>query len=177
MSLLRPSLLLALAATAAPALADQITCESHGDRAEACGTVVQGSDVHMIQQISNAPCVQGRTWGADNDSIWVSQGCRAVFDVRPPYRGAANADEYRDEPRADTRYEEGHQYASADRPRAVARHACVARVARHFGPDEVHASDVRWIGDGLLEVSLDTPRGAVTCTADRDGNVRSVDRQ
>jgi hypothetical protein len=87
MSALRAALILILAGGATSALADQITCESRQQRAEACSTVAAGSSVRLVQQLSNTPCVEGSNWGTgpDRDSIWVSAGCRAVFDVQPPY--------------------------------------------------------------------------------------------
>lgn len=91
MSLLRAALILVLAGSAASALADEITCESHQDRPEPCGTVQPGSIVRLVRQVSRTPCIEGRNWGTgpDNDSLWVSGGCRAVFDVQPPDAGAA----------------------------------------------------------------------------------------
>ncbi len=92
MSALRTAIILILAGGATSALADQITCESRGERAEACGTVAAGSSVRLVQQLSSAPCVEGSNWGTgpDRDSIWVSGGCRAVFDVQPPYDNTAD---------------------------------------------------------------------------------------
>ncbi|HZP65462.1 MAG TPA: DUF3011 domain-containing protein [Rudaea sp.] len=165
MSVLRTALILVLAGGATQAFAEQITCESRGDRTEACGTIEPGSDVRLVQQISNSPCVEGRTWGADHDSIWVSGGCRAVFDIEP------RREAYRE------RYE-GERYASAEHLRDSARHACKEQVAagRGFGPGDVHTTDERWMGHGVFAVTLDTPDGMLTCTVDRDGNVRSIDR-
>jgi len=196
MSPLRTALILILAGSAAPALAARITCESHGDRAEACGTVQPGSSVRMAHQLSSSPCIQGRTWGSDNDSIWVSGGCRAVFDVQPPPydRSAGNNDDRYDDranqeranrdgvnsDRADEQRRDDYdrsKYASAGRSHERARRACIDQAVsgRSFGPDDVRTNDVQWIGDGLLSVSLDTPDGPVTCTVDRDGNIRSMD--
>ena len=91
MSALRAAIILTLAGAAISASAEQITCESRGGSAEPCGTVAAGSMVRIARQISNAPCIEGRTWGLgpNNDSIWVSSGCRAVFDVQPPNNSAA----------------------------------------------------------------------------------------
>ena len=92
MSALRAALIFILAGGATSALADQITCESLGERAEACGTVAAGSSVRLVRQLSGAPCAEGRNWGTgpNRDSIWVSGGCRAVFDVQPPYESTAD---------------------------------------------------------------------------------------
>jgi len=90
---LRAALILILAGSASSALAEQITCESRHGGAEPCGTVAAGSSVRLIRQLSDTACVAGRNWGTgpDHDSIWVSGGCRAVFDVQPPY-GSSTVD-------------------------------------------------------------------------------------
>jgi len=280
MSLLRAALVIALAGGATPALAERITCESRLSGAEPCGTIAAGSTVRLSRQLSSAKCIEGRTWGTgpSNDSIWVSGGCRAVFDVQPPsgqadldatpryddraappasdpqrsspdlrrssgkpefergyadaqrgnFEDRANSADYRagfqagkdegrnderlgyardqdgdadadgddgdgnaydrqgyderdapveraGEPRQEGRYD-GSRYASADQLRAHARHACVAQAtaSRSFGREDVNTSDVRWLGHGLFEVSLDTPDGPITCTVDRDGNIQSM---
>jgi hypothetical protein len=118
----------------------------------------------MVQQISSSPCVEGRSWGVNQNSIWVSNGCRAVFDVQPV---------------AAPGYDRGQRYASGDDRREAARRACVdqALASRTFGPDQIRTNDVHWIGEGRLAVSLDTPNGPVNCTVDRNGNVESMDRR
>jgi len=200
--------MLAIAGSASAAMAEQITCESHHNNAEACGTVQPGSSVRMAQQLSSSPCIEGRTWGNGDDSIWVSGGCRAVFEVTPPQsRGEASRydrddrDRYADErqqeysardndndaardndaeDRGDDRRDErrdehrdGRRYARIEQRRERARVACIDRAVsgQSYGPSDVHANDVRWIGEGRLEVSLDSPDGPLTCTVDRDGNV------
>jgi len=191
MSALRTALILIIAAGATPALAERITCESHGGGAEACGTVQPRSAVRVVKQLSNTPCVEEQNWGLgpNHDSIWVSGGCRAVFDVQPPrnepYSEAQYRDnELRDEPqRGDEPHREepraGSRYARSDNLRANARQACIdqATSGQGFGPDQVTASDAHWIGHGMLSVSLDTPDGPLLCTVDRDGNVRSIDNR
>ena len=84
MSALRAALILILAGGATPAFAEQITCQSDQDRPDACTTVLPGSRVRLVEQLSRTPCVEGQNWGVDTNhgSIWVSRGCRAVFDPR-----------------------------------------------------------------------------------------------
>jgi hypothetical protein len=38
--------------------------------------------VRLIRRLSDASCVQGRSWGYDRNSVWVDDGCRAEFEVR-----------------------------------------------------------------------------------------------
>jgi hypothetical protein len=167
--------------------ADQITCESHGGRAEACGTVQPGSSVQLVEQISDSPCIEGSTWGADNDSIWVSGGCRAVFDVQPRYSSAYDEDNrpyersddrtrYYDRSDDRTRYYGSH-YAQDESGRSLAASACVSRltVDQPFDGDDVGTTDVRRISDDMFVVNVNTPKGPMSCTVDRMGNVRSTD--
>lgn len=53
-------------------------CESNNGRTQECPANVR-SGVQLIRQLSNAPCIQGRSWGYGRVGIWVSNGCRAEF--------------------------------------------------------------------------------------------------
>ncbi|BDU16750.1 DUF3011 domain-containing protein [Lysobacter auxotrophicus] len=72
------------AAVAAPAqaapreLPREVTCESRDHRQTECDMDTRG-DVRMVRQLSDTRCEQGRNWGLNRHSIWVSDGCRAVF--------------------------------------------------------------------------------------------------
>lgn len=69
-----------LAATAVPAAAKRVVCESSGgDRNECIMRDVRG--VGLIRQISDSACVLNRTWGYGRNGIWVTEGCRAEFAV------------------------------------------------------------------------------------------------
>lgn len=57
-----------------------IACHSNGHRQEYCDTRVRRS-VRLIRQDSRSACIEGRTWGWDRRGIWVSDGCRAQFQV------------------------------------------------------------------------------------------------
>jgi hypothetical protein len=37
--------------------------------------------VQLIRQLSKSQCIQHSTWGYDRSSVWVSQGCRAEFQI------------------------------------------------------------------------------------------------
>lgn len=58
-----------------------VMCQSLGNQHNSC-PISGSSHVRLSRQISNAPCVQGRTWGYDWRAIWVDEGCRAEFQVR-----------------------------------------------------------------------------------------------
>jgi hypothetical protein len=70
------------AATAA-AQGTIVTCESQNYRNTECP--VAGGPVAFLRQLSTPPgdCIEGRTWGFNgyNNTIWVTNGCRAEFRV------------------------------------------------------------------------------------------------
>jgi hypothetical protein len=264
MSSLRAALILIIAGGATTAYAEQITCESHQSQTEACGTLQPGGDVRLVQQLSSTACVEGQNWGIrtspNHDAIWVSGGCRAVFDVQPSYNSTADRVQYdnstspttvavstttlattcskptrttrrhgsavsmmasaacstgarirpsietvivqartrcstrtvtaiREIPRTHiaapnrrrrprvTNAPTDSAYASGESPRRIARSACIEQAAsgQPFGSDQIRTGDVRWIGQGLMAVNVDTPDGPLMCTVDRDGNVRSIE--
>src|SRR5690606_7012642 len=59
-----------------------ILCESEDFRRETCrlpaGRVI---DVDLVRQVSSADCDEGETWDYNNRTLWVSNGCRAYFEV------------------------------------------------------------------------------------------------
>ena len=90
----------------------RVRCESRDRRTEFCGVDTRGG-VRLVRQMSDHRCVRGSTWGADSRGIWVSQGCRAEFEVGTGYgNGSGYAGVFRCEStdnrtrycNADTRY-------------------------------------------------------------------------
>lgn len=55
-----------------------VRCESMDKRTRHCNIDTRRG-VQLTRRLSDAPCVQGRTWGYDNRGVWVSNGCRAEF--------------------------------------------------------------------------------------------------
>ena len=41
--------------------------------------------VQIVRQLSRDPCVEGRSWGMTQNSVWVSRGCRAEFSTGDRY--------------------------------------------------------------------------------------------
>lgn len=77
--------LLALMPTAL--LAQQrVRCESTDFRYQQCRVDVRG-EIRLERQLSQAACIQGRTWGINNAGIWVDQGCAAEFRIEDYYGG------------------------------------------------------------------------------------------
>ncbi len=60
-----------------------ITCESKGGPLQNCRVPgLDESTVLLTRQLSDSPCVKGRTWGTQRNIIWVESGCRATFSYR-----------------------------------------------------------------------------------------------
>jgi hypothetical protein len=60
---------------------NRIVCESHRDRVQHCpagGIIV---DAKIVRQLSNSPCIEGQSWGYNDQAVWVRDGCRAEFAV------------------------------------------------------------------------------------------------
>ncbi|WP_394541197.1 DUF3011 domain-containing protein [Lysobacter enzymogenes] len=74
------------AAQAAPQYNDyggdggSIRCESDNGRYRRCNADTRGG-VRLSRQLSSSSCIQGRSWGSDRNGVWVSEGCRAEFDL------------------------------------------------------------------------------------------------
>jgi hypothetical protein len=58
-----------------------LRCGSDGHRFNRCRVGAPIRNVRLVRQESRSPCARGRTWGIERNSIWVSNGCRAVFEV------------------------------------------------------------------------------------------------
>ncbi len=57
-----------------------VRCESNDGRTRRCAINGRGR-AQLVRQLSRSACIEGRTWGSDSNSVWVSQGCRADFTV------------------------------------------------------------------------------------------------
>ncbi|AIE86378.1 DUF3011 domain-containing protein [Fimbriimonas ginsengisoli] len=77
----------------------QITIQGRGERRAYTRIDTRGG-VRLVRRLSDAPCEEGRSWGYDQNGIWVSRGCRAIFEINS-YRGRSgdwgrNGDRIRD---------------------------------------------------------------------------------
>jgi hypothetical protein len=77
---------LALCGITGAAQARSMVCESVDRSQHYCPADTRGG-VSLSVQYSKASCRQGSSWGYDNRGIWVSNGCRAQFDLGT-YRGS-----------------------------------------------------------------------------------------
>jgi hypothetical protein len=80
----RCGLLLVLLAVAAPwpleAQLTEVVCSSDGGRRHCAANTSAG--IVMKRQISSAACLLGKTWGYDDQGVWVDAGCAAEFVVK-----------------------------------------------------------------------------------------------
>jgi hypothetical protein len=64
-----------------PVIDYSVTCTSDGGY-RACAWNRRMGRPYIIEQMSRAPCVEGRSWGFADGNIWVDRGCRARFGAR-----------------------------------------------------------------------------------------------
>ena len=70
---------------------DLVRCESRDNRSHSCNmSVGRNGEIRLLRQLSDKPCVEGRTWGQSRSGVWVTQGCRAEFVVSR--RGSRSGD-------------------------------------------------------------------------------------
>ena len=68
-----------------------VRCESRGNSQNYCRADTSGG-VRLDHQLSNSPCRFHDTWGYDNGGIWVSNGCRADFELhKTDWTGGGNS--------------------------------------------------------------------------------------
>lgn len=61
----------------------QVTCSSNGNRVTTCAWDRSRGRPRLLQQLSNSPCTENRTWGYNRqEQLWVSNGCRGRFGNR-----------------------------------------------------------------------------------------------
>jgi hypothetical protein len=65
----------------APTRPGLFVCESRNYGYNVCSTG-RVSRAQLVRQISQAPCIEGSTWGAHRDGIWVDRGCEGEFEVQ-----------------------------------------------------------------------------------------------
>ncbi|WP_313348269.1 DUF3011 domain-containing protein [Stenotrophomonas sp.] len=59
-----------------------VTCSSNDKRQQTCAWDSRQGRPVVVQQLSGTACVEGRSWGYRNGTLWVSGGCRARFGAR-----------------------------------------------------------------------------------------------
>ena len=78
---------------------ETVECRSEDYRYRHCSVDTRGP-VRLVDQYSDSPCVEGRTWGHDRRGIWVDRGCAARFEIGR--RGGGNDGDRWDDERTAT---------------------------------------------------------------------------
>jgi len=55
-------------------------CRSSGYAFTRCD--VEWSEARLVEQLSETRCVEGRSWGVDDQGLWVDKGCAGRFEGR-----------------------------------------------------------------------------------------------
>jgi hypothetical protein len=63
-----------------------VACNSDDMRKHSCAVDIQGGEVRVAMQHSDASCTKGYSWGTNRRGIWVDHGCRADFTVVSRHR-------------------------------------------------------------------------------------------
>ena len=58
----------------------EFSCASTDKKYRECALPTRGQ-VRLVKRHSDAPCIEGRSWGQRGDVVWVDNGCRARFEV------------------------------------------------------------------------------------------------
>lgn len=58
----------------------EFNCASPDGKYRECQLPVDGR-ARLVKKKSDAPCVEGQSWGQRGDRVWVTSGCRAKFEV------------------------------------------------------------------------------------------------
>jgi hypothetical protein len=58
----------------------EFNCASKDEKYRECQMPIDGR-ARLVKRKSDAPCVEGRSWGQRRDRVWVDHGCRAQFEV------------------------------------------------------------------------------------------------
>ena len=59
----------------------RIACQSFSHIPTNCSVNGYIRHAYIVHRHSHSRCIQGRTWGFYGNTLWVSSGCRAVFEV------------------------------------------------------------------------------------------------
>jgi hypothetical protein len=68
----------------------QIACASRDYQQQFCPSERRIARARLVEQRSRAACVQGRSWGFNDNGIWVSGGCSGLFAVEERRRPSGN---------------------------------------------------------------------------------------
>lgn len=136
-----------------PPADEEVICESTDGRQVECPMDTHG-DVRVVRQLSRARCEQNVSWGLYHHSVWVKDGCRAVF-------GRGVDDGRRSPSRMARAASPGDGLLGSCNARARAEGGLVTRVP---------------VNDDVTELIVDYPDGRYLCMVRNDGLVQSLTR-
>ena len=128
--------LLALLGPSAACLRGQtVSCSSSDGEKHYCEADTRYG-AHLLKQTSTADCAEGKTWGWDEEGIWVNKGCAGQFELgkapppaEPPAHPPVDQPAMRKEVRLACASNDGRRnYCDADLKGAT------VRLARQTGP-------------------------------------------
>ena len=126
----------------------EVTCESTDRKQVECDMDTRG-DVRVVRQLSRTSCRQNENWGLSRHSVWVKDGCRAVF---------RNTSRSQDRPQAGRTDDRA---LGACNTRKGANGALVTQMP---------------VGTDYNELIIDYPDGRFLCMLRNDGMVQSLTR-
>jgi hypothetical protein len=69
-------------ATQTPSAKELVSCGSKPGERNVCAASTMGG-VALVSSSGDAPCLLGKTWGYDDNGVWVSDGCTGEFFTGP----------------------------------------------------------------------------------------------
>ena len=147
--------------------ATEVTCESHNDAQTECAMNTRG-EVIITRRLSRSSCVEGQDWGLNRHSVWVRNGCRAVF------RNVSQSDAL-----ASGRYSAQSSNSNASKESAgAAVAACKSALALKSGMNSVFVLPISHApAAGGYEVFLSLKGAQWLCTTDSRGNVNRMEQR
>ena len=164
-----------LVSFAATATAQTMMCESIGVAYRECRVGSFGV-VQLVMQLSDAPCVEGTTWGTLSPGVvWVERGCRGMFKIRKQEGAPDEAAAPRNDKKVKCESNGGREVCQADVTNGVtlekqlSRNACVE--GKSWGFDRERG--IVWVDEGCRAEFLvhGKPRAtarALTCASEGD---------
>ena len=101
----------------------RVRCESRDHRTSYCNVDTRGG-VRLVRQLSDRSCVRGSNWGVNERGIWVTDGCRAEFELSGGGYGYAQS--FRCESNDNrTRYCDADTRYGVEMVRQLSRSSCI----------------------------------------------------
>src|SRR5688572_11014684 len=92
-----------------------LTCSSDGPARKQCPADASGG-VALLRSTGEGECLLGKTWGYDDDGVWVSQGCAGEFALGRSARGGTPSAASTSEPTKREAWMNGQRMIEEERP-------------------------------------------------------------